>query len=81
MNRKRPAQSRAQELLRRVLANGPKPACNVEALAKAMEISQRSLQRARRELGVLTSKTGFGSKGRWLLRLPRAGIQWRIHCH
>jgi len=50
-----------------VLANGPKPAAQVEEQALAAGFSLITLRRARRELEVETYRTGFGTT--WLWRL------------
>ena len=62
--------NKAREYLLHTLAGGPTPANVVEEHARQSGISQRSLQRARQELGVLSRRSGFGSQGVWSLSLP-----------
>lgn len=61
----------AEEWLESYLKDGPMPASEVEAAAKAEGISPRTLRRARRGLGVVARKVGTA----WLLSLPEEGGQ------
>lgn len=58
----------AAELLHRLLAGGPVAAADGEAAARAEGISSRTLDRARRQLGVVATRDG----GHWLWSLPHA---------
>ncbi len=63
------AQEDAEAYLRDVLANGPKPTKQIEVDAKdGYGISRRSLERARKKLGVESFRETV--PGPWLLRLP-----------
>ncbi len=69
VRRRRPASSNARDLLCSLLAAGPVPARDVLAAAEAVGLAPRTVQRARRQLGVVASKTATG----WVLSLPRRG--------
>ncbi|MBO1420118.1 AAA family ATPase, partial [Streptomyces sp. FH025] len=69
LSRRRPASTSAYRLLSRMLAAGPVPARDVLAAAAAAGLAPRTVQRARRQLGVVASKTGNG----WVLSLPDWG--------
>jgi hypothetical protein len=60
----------AMEFLVVSLSEGPKPVAVVTAEAKNHGLSARSLQRARKEVGVVSVRSGFGKDGVWSLRLP-----------
>jgi putative DNA primase/helicase len=60
----------ATEFLRDKLSAGPVPVREVEEHARALSISKRTLDRARRALQVQTVKSGFGKTGGWSLVLP-----------
>ena len=62
------AQREAVAFLRTKLADGPKPAKDVDDEAAAFMISKASLRRARNILRVMTTKKGVG--GPWILELP-----------
>lgn len=55
--------------LRHALATGPRPAADLERQAIAQGISSRTLDRARRELGVQARR----QDGHWAWALPAAG--------
>ena len=55
--------------LRGALRDGPRPVLEVEAEARAMALSLRTLRRARMELGVVAARKGFGPGGQWLWAL------------
>jgi len=57
----------AKEFLREVLANEPVAANEVEEAAKANGISERTLRRGRKELGVKVTKAGFEGGWQWAL--------------
>jgi putative DNA primase/helicase len=54
--------------LREMLANGPRPVVEIENRAKALGISERTLDRARWKLDVQRWKKGFS--GGWVVSLP-----------
>lgn len=60
------ARGEAKEFLRRELEDGPKPSRDIDAAARDAGISEASLRRARKDLGVLPKK---GSGG-WSQQLP-----------
>jgi len=60
----------AMGLLREKLAEGPKPMKEVEALAANRGISEATLQKARRRIGVLSTKDGFAGEWFWSLPTP-----------
>ncbi len=57
----------AKDFLREVLAIGPVPAKQIEALALEAGISKMTLRRARLELGVQLKRDGFQGKSLWSL--------------
>ena len=57
--------------LAEALADGPRPAKELLAQAKKDGISEGTLKRAKRELGVIASKDGWD--GGWVWRLPHDG--------
>lgn len=58
----------AQDFLRTVLADGPRLATEVEALAEAEGITKITLRRARVKLRIASAPTDF--KGPWMMQLP-----------
>jgi hypothetical protein len=60
----------AKALLRRELADGEVATVAIEQTSKDVGIALRTLDRARRELGVISRRTGFGKTGRSWLSLP-----------
>ena len=61
----------ASELfLMRVLAEGPVPVKDVYAMADQEGISRGSVERAKKKLGVVSERDGFGKGGTWSWRLP-----------
>ena len=74
----RSARDEAVELLRAELNKGPKPVPKLRAAAHAAGVSWRTMERAKKQLGVTTTKQGF-DEGVWVWKLPtedRQG-QWR----
>jgi hypothetical protein len=59
--------SEAREFLKELLANGPVDAAEGGKAAKANSISERTLARARKQLGVKATKGGFGEGWTWSL--------------
>jgi len=60
--------------LRQLLADVPVEAEAVKAAAREAGISEKTLQRAKDALGVISDRTGFGPDGRWTWVLPSKGI-------
>ena len=60
------ARDAATVFLRETLADGPRRATEVEALAEDLGIAEATLRRARRALGIETKKTRDG----WMMSLP-----------
>ena len=59
------ARNEAKEFLLEYLAGGPMPSTVVEDAAKAHGIAPRTLMRARKELDIKITKSGFGEGGKW----------------
>lgn len=71
----RPAQKEAENFLRDILKDGPRPAKDVEGEAKEAGISWRTVNRAKKTLGVVAERKaesgdGLGRSGRWYWSLP-----------
>ena len=62
------ARDEAKKFLTDILANGPVPATEIEDAANGNAISKRTLERAKRELGITAEK----KNGQWYWRLPDA---------
>lgn len=58
----------ACDFLRAELADGPRPVRKVEAEAESAGIHKRTLERAKRKLGIISQKTA--ANGGWTWRLP-----------
>jgi putative DNA primase/helicase len=63
----------AKDFLRDALKNGARSATEVEAEAEGEGISERTLRRARKALGVRTQKVGM--PGAWVWQLDEGGQQ------
>ena len=63
------ALDRAVVFLEDFLLNGPVSAEEVKARAQDAEITERTLERAKKAVGVKVHKEGFGSEGQWLWSL------------
>jgi hypothetical protein len=61
---------KAQEFLRSELAGGPRPATDMENLARSEGIAKRTLSRARQTLDVRSMKAGFNGSAHWEWSLP-----------
>jgi hypothetical protein len=61
----------AQYVLYSILAEGQVPANDVIRLAKTAGVSERTLKRAKRDLGVSSWKRGSGPGSRWFWELPQ----------
>jgi RecA-family ATPase len=72
----RSAAAEAEEFLRDLLRNGPATARDGEDHARALCISRRTLERARKKLGVIAEKAGL-QEG-WTWRLPPEDRQDRL---
>jgi hypothetical protein len=71
----RPAQTEAEDFLRDILRDGPRPAKDIESEAKEAGISWRTVNRAKKALGIVVERRaesgdGFGHSGRWYWSLP-----------
>ncbi|MEV7926157.1 hypothetical protein [Kitasatospora sp. NPDC088779] len=73
LRRRRPASTSAYAFLSSMLAGGPASAREVLAAAAAVGLAPRTVQRARRQLGVVATKTSRG----WVLSLPGRGSSGR----
>jgi hypothetical protein len=68
------AKDEARQFLEQMLANGPVTAAEVYEAAEANCISQRTLNRAKKELNVVSSKDGM--KHGWTWALPPKILRW-----
>jgi hypothetical protein len=79
MHRRRPPTlQKATDFLLQLLAGGPVESSNVERAAEAKGIAQRTLGRAKQELGVVAHRLGFGTEGKWLCALPSDNIDCQV---
>jgi hypothetical protein len=69
-NKSPSARNEAKEFLLEYLAEGAMPRKSVEEAADAHGINERTLRRARGELGIKIIKRGFGKDGEWIWELP-----------
>ena len=60
----------AEAWLKEMLAKGPVPQKELERLAGIEGISESTLGRAKRAIGVKSCREGYGSEGEWYWRLP-----------
>jgi len=60
----------AKTWLRTLLSDGPKPSTEIKHKAEEKKIAQRTLRRAREELGVITHPVRDKKGTKWLWRLP-----------
>ena len=65
------ARDTAKNFLREILANGPVNAAEIEEAAEANKIADRTLRRAKDELGIIAKKDGPNGEWRW--HLPATG--------
>jgi hypothetical protein len=70
----RPAKQTASAFLLEQLANGPKPATELFATANSVGISETTLRRAAREMGIKPAPAGFRGKWQWAL-MPTAAAK------
>jgi putative DNA primase/helicase len=73
----RPERTEAEDFLRDVLADGPRPSTEIEAEAKGAGISWRTVRRAQKTLRIEPYRKaevgdGLGKSGRWYWSLPNA---------
>ena len=71
----RPARTEAEEFLRDILKEGPRPAKEVAGEAQEAGISWRTVNRAKKTLGIVVERRaesgdGLGRSGRWYWSLP-----------
>ena len=71
----RPAQIEAEEFLRDILRDGPRPAKDIEAETKEAGIAWRTVNRAKKTLGIAAERRaesgqGLGRAGRWYWSWP-----------
>lgn len=66
------AMTEAKEFLIESLAGGSRNAKALEREASALGISKSTLNRARKDLKIITHKTGFGGSGSWEWELPQS---------
>jgi len=71
----RPAQTEAEDFLRDILRDGPRLAKDVEGEAREVGVSWRTVNRAKKTLGIVTERKaesgqGLGRAGRWYWSLP-----------
>jgi hypothetical protein len=64
------AREEAKQFLRDTLANGPRPVKDILRDAKDADIAEKTLRRAKDDLGITKAKEGFSDSGRWLWQLP-----------
>jgi hypothetical protein len=60
----------AEEILKKLLSEGPRPQRVIEERAKEQGVSGATLKRAKAKLGVIAKKVGFGANGIWNWELP-----------
>jgi putative DNA primase/helicase len=76
----RPERTEAEDFLRDVLADGPRPSTEIEAEAKGAGISWRTVRRAQKALGIKPYRKagagdGLGKSERWYWSLPGSGSE------
>ena len=65
------ALGQAKTFLLEELADGPRPAKEIQRTARDAGIADRTLKRARHVLAVESYRAGFGPGGTWMLALPK----------
>ena len=61
---------RAREIIAEILASGPRGENEVRGACESEGIGEKTYKRARKALGVLSERVGFGTQGEWMLTLP-----------
>lgn len=67
----RAVRDEAKEYLADALQSGPKPVTDLLKGARAQGISERTLRRAKKDMGIEKQKQGFGDSGQWVWELPK----------
>jgi hypothetical protein len=67
---------RALDIIRRELWYGPRRTRDIEQALGDEGISERTANRARRNLRVVAIRAGFGPNGAWLMALPAPATDW-----
>jgi hypothetical protein len=80
-NDERTARDDAADFLRAMLADGPRLAKEVQAEARAAGITKRTLERAKKLLGVISSKAGLAAGWQWSLPSDPECGQGGQHAH
>jgi hypothetical protein len=65
-----PAMAEAMRVLKEILADGPQAAGNVKRVAKTAGVAERTLDRARWALGVVSQRKGFGKDAHYEWSMP-----------
>jgi putative DNA primase/helicase len=65
-----PERREAEQWLREVLGAGPVAAADIEDWVRGCPFSFRTVQIAKKALGIAAHKVGYGRDGRWYWRLP-----------
>lgn len=60
----------AEQWLRDVLSDGPMPSSDIKAQAERDGMAWRTIERAKKSMGVIATREGFGSDGKWVWVLP-----------
>ena len=73
------SRGKATTFLRQLLADGAKPVLDIQDAATANGFAWRTIERAKKDLGVEAVKTDFGSRGGWNWRIaqrpPKAAME------
>lgn len=64
------ARGEAKAFLRDILADGPRPVKEILREARDADISEKTLRRAKEDLGITKQRDGFGPGGQWSWALP-----------
>ncbi|MBL4591798.1 MAG: AAA family ATPase [Phycisphaerales bacterium] len=60
----------AGDWLRDVLSNGPMPVGELKSMAEQDGLAWRTIERAKKRIGVKATREGFSSGGRWMWAMP-----------
>ena len=60
----------AKEIITEMLSNGPQSEHDVKSACLAASVSERTYWTARKQMGVVSERSGFGGNGRWQLSMP-----------